>query len=68
MELDNGSHVEIPPARSRADVYVSADPAELLLLMLGRRSNWSALIRGKVIAWGRRPQAVFAFLRNTSPP
>ena len=68
LELDNGLHVELPPARSRADAYLSADPAGLLLVMLGRQSKWGALVRGKVIAWGRRPQALFALLGNISPP
>lgn len=68
LELDKGLHVEHPPARSRADAYLSADPAALLLVMLGRRSRWRALVRGQAIAWGRRPQALFTLLRNTSPP
>ena len=68
LELDDGLHVELPPARSRADAYLSADPAGLLLVMLGRQSEWGALVRGKVIAWGRRPQALFTLLGNTSPP
>jgi hypothetical protein len=68
LALDNGLHVESPPARSRADAYLSADPAALLLVMLGRRSRWGALVRGNVIAWGRRPQALFTLLGSTSPP
>src|SRR5207248_10606860 len=68
LALDKGLQVELPPARSRADVYVSVDPAALLLVMLGRRSQWSALIRGKAIAWGRRPQALLTLLGNISPP
>lgn len=68
LELDNGLNVEMPPPRSNADAYLSANPAELLLVMLGRRSRWSALVRGKAIAWGRRPQALYTLLRSTSPP
>jgi hypothetical protein len=68
LELDNGLHVELPPARSRADAYLSADPTGLLLVMLGRQSKWDALVRGKLVAWGRRPWALFTLLRNTSPP
>jgi hypothetical protein len=68
LELDNGLHVELPPAHSRADTYLSADPAELLLVIFGRQSKLGALVRGKVIAWGRRPQALFTLLGNTSPP
>src|SRR5439155_100381 len=68
LALDNGLHVELPPASSRADAYLSADPAALLLVMLGRRSKWSAMGRGKVIAWGRRPRALLTVLGNISPP
>lgn len=68
LELDRGLHVEAPPASHRADAYLSGDPAELLLVVLGRRSRLAAVARGKVIAWGRRPQALFTLLANTSPP
>lgn len=68
LELDNGLHVELPPARSSADAYLSGDPAELLLVVFGRQSKLGALVRGKVIAWGRRPQALFTLLGNISPP
>jgi hypothetical protein len=68
LALDNGPRVEFPPANSRADAYVSAAPADLLLVMLGRQSHWRALRRGKVMVWGRRPQSLLALLRNISPP
>jgi Mycothiol maleylpyruvate isomerase N-terminal domain len=68
LALDNGLHVEMPPARSGADAYLSADPAELLLVMLGRHSRSHALARGKVIAWGRRPQALRTLMGSLSPP
>ena len=68
LALDNGLHVEIPPARSGADAYLSADPAELLLVMLDRRSRLNAFTRGKVIAWGRRPRALLTLLGNLLPP
>jgi hypothetical protein len=68
LELDNGLHVELPPAHSHADAYLSADPAALLLVMLGRQSKWGALARGKAIAWGRRPGAMLTLFGNTSHP
>jgi hypothetical protein len=68
MVLDDGLHVEIPPTTSSADAHVSADPAQLLLVMLGRQSPWRALRSGKVIAWGRRPQALLRLLHSTSSP
>lgn len=68
LELDEGLHVELPPARSRADTYLSGDPAALLLVFFGRQSKLDAVVRGKLIAWGRRPQALFTLLGNTSSP
>lgn len=68
LALDNGLRVEIPPTPSGVDVHLSADPASLLLVMPGRQSPWRALRRGKVMAWGRRPQALLTLLRNISLP
>ena len=68
LELDNGLHVELPPAHAPSDTYLSADAAALLLVFFGRQSKLSAVLRGKVIAWGRRPQALFTLLGNTSSP
>jgi hypothetical protein len=68
MVLDDALSVEMPPASASADAYVSAAPEELLLVMLGRRSHWRALLGGGVMVWGRRPQALLALLGNTSPP
>jgi putative sterol carrier protein len=67
--IDDGQlSVEAPPAKVPADAYLSAAPAELLLVMLGRRNPWRALLGGKVLVWGRRPQAFLAMQRAVSPP
>jgi hypothetical protein len=69
LAVDNGTlSVEAPPAPSRAGVSISADPAEWLLLMLGRRTPWHAMCTGKAVAWGRRPQALLTLLHAVSPP
>ncbi|MFL6241176.1 MAG: hypothetical protein ACJ735_16970 [Actinomycetes bacterium] len=68
LVLDNGLRAELPPSGPRADAYVSATPADLLLVMLGRQSQWRAAVRGKIAVWGRRPQALFTLLANVSPP
>ena len=68
LALDNGLHVELPPAPSPADTYLSGDPGALLLVFFGRQSKLHAVLRGKVVAWGRRPQALFTLLGNTSSP
>ncbi|MDQ4095354.1 MAG: maleylpyruvate isomerase N-terminal domain-containing protein, partial [Actinomycetota bacterium] len=39
----------------KADLYVSADPVAYLLVAYGRWGPWTPLLRGRMIAWGRRP-------------
>ena len=68
LALDGALRAEIPPSGPRADAYISAAPDQLLLVMLGRRSQWRALLTGGVVAWGRRPQAVLTLLGNITPP
>jgi hypothetical protein len=48
-------HIEDPSPHRRVDCHISADPVALLLLMWGRRSQWRAIARGQLVAWGRRP-------------
>jgi uncharacterized protein (TIGR03083 family) len=65
--FDGGElHVEDPAPR-RVDCHISADPVALLLLMWGRRSQWQAIARGLLLAWGRKPWLGFqlrAMIRN----
>jgi hypothetical protein len=68
LDLDDTLSVEMPPKDRRPDVRLAADPAGLLLVMLGRMSSARLLLTGKVLAWGRRPTAVFTLLHNVSPP
>jgi hypothetical protein len=68
LRLENGLRVESPPTQSRVDAHLSVDPATLLLVMPGRHSVWRAVRGGKVMAWGRRPQALLTLLRNTVLP
>ena len=69
LEVDHGDlRVEHPPVPRRADAYLAADPSTLLLVMLGRKKRWQAIVTGKAIAWGRRPQALVQVLSSTSPP
>ena len=39
----------------RPDCTIVSDPATFFLMALGRCGPWSALFRGKVLIWGRRP-------------
>lgn len=69
LEVDRGElRVEHPPAAPPADAYIAADPATLLLVMLGRKKRWQAFMTGKAIAWGRRPQVLPQVLGSISPP
>lgn len=53
--FDDGElHIE-DPARRRVDCHVSADPAAMLLVIWGRQSQWAAIARGQLVAWGRKP-------------
>ncbi|MEO7196180.1 MAG: maleylpyruvate isomerase N-terminal domain-containing protein [Pseudonocardiaceae bacterium] len=37
------------------DCYLWADPAELVLVVYGRISQWRPIVRGRLLAWGRKP-------------
>lgn len=48
--------LEVDPGDRRpVDVHISADPAALLLVLYRRRSQWSQIAAGRLLAWGRRP-------------
>ena len=55
MAIDHGALSIDPPSARQVDCHLSADPAAMLLVMYGRRRLWSAVGRGQIIAWGRRP-------------
>jgi hypothetical protein len=45
----------------RADLHVSADPLAFLLVGFGRASRRRALLTGRMIGWGRKPQLAARF-------
>jgi len=51
---DGALHIE-PPAGRRVDCHLSVDPAAMLLVGWGRRSQWPAIAKGQFVAWGRKP-------------
>lgn len=51
---------EFGPA-PEADCRVNADPVALLYVLYGRRSQWGAIVRGKMMAYGRRPWLAVGF-------
>ncbi|MGH3549542.1 MAG: maleylpyruvate isomerase N-terminal domain-containing protein [Pseudonocardiaceae bacterium] len=46
--------VETPTAR-RVDCVISADPVAFLLVVWNRQSQWPAIAKGQLLAWGRKP-------------
>jgi hypothetical protein len=42
-------------AGQAVDCRVAADPVALLLVGYGRMTQWQAIARGQLVAWGRRP-------------
>ncbi|MEU9450250.1 maleylpyruvate isomerase family mycothiol-dependent enzyme [Streptomyces sp. NPDC048277] len=51
---DGAVHVA-PEPRERPDCTILIDPVAFLLIALGRRNPWSAMARGQVLAYGRKP-------------
>ena len=65
--FDDGSLTIEPSGARRVDCHISADPVALLLVGWGRRSQWPAIARGQIVAWGRKPWLGLRFrslLRN----
>ena len=55
MVFDRGA-MTIERASSRQiDCHLSVDPAAFLLVAWGRISQWQAIPKGQLLAWGRRP-------------
>lgn len=55
FRFDSGA-LRVEPGRARdVDCRISADPAALLPVLYKRRSQWGAIARGRLTAFGRRP-------------
>jgi len=55
LVFDDGMLTIEPPSSRTVDCHISADPAALLLVSWGRRSQWAVVATGRLLAWGRRP-------------
>ena len=60
--------LEVGAATHRPDVRISADPVALLLVLYKRRSQWPAVARGRLLAWGRRPWLAFSLASRFHQP
>jgi uncharacterized protein (TIGR03083 family) len=55
MRFDNGEFSAEPSPQGPVDCHLSVDPEAFLLVAWGRISQWHAIPRGKLLAWGRKP-------------
>ncbi|MDQ5856262.1 MAG: maleylpyruvate isomerase N-terminal domain-containing protein [Actinomycetota bacterium] len=53
--FDDGA-LRVDEANSRpADCHISADPAAFVMVFWARQSQWNAIAKGQLMAWGRKP-------------
>lgn len=65
--FDDGALTVEDPSPRRIDCHISADPVAFLLVVWARQSQWSAIAKGKLMAWGRKPWLGFqlrSLIRN----
>ena len=55
FRFDGGRLVVSETAPERVDCRLSVDPAAFLLVAWNRKSQWPAILRGQLLATGRRP-------------
>jgi len=55
MVFDDGAVTIEGPSTEKVDCHLSVDPAAFLLVAWGRISQWQAIPKGQLLAWGRRP-------------
>ena len=63
---DGNFSVESSP-QGRVDCHLSVDPEAFLLVAWGRASQWPAIAKGQLLAWGRKPwlgMQMRSWLRN----
>jgi Mycothiol maleylpyruvate isomerase N-terminal domain len=68
LVFDGGSLTLDAAAARDVDAHISADPAALMLVFIGRQGIWKPLLGGKLAAWGRRPWKLSRMLNVISPP
>lgn len=64
---DGSATVEHPP-RAPFDCRLNADPVALLLVSYGRIGPWGPALRGKIVAWGRKPWLGISFAKMIMNP
>jgi putative sterol carrier protein len=61
LSFDRGAVTVAPKDGQRADCVINADPASFLLVGYGRASQWGPIMRGKLLAAGRKPWRALRF-------
>lgn len=67
MAVNHGTAV-VSAAGEEADCVITADPVAFLLAGYGRIPQWSAIVRGKIRAGGRKPWRAMSFGTLLSHP
>lgn len=68
LVFDRGSLTLDAGCARDVDAHLSADPAALMLVFIGRQAIAKPLLEGKLTAWGRRPWKLARMLTAISPP
>lgn len=53
--FDDGSLTIEDPSSRNVDCHISADPRAFLPVCFARQSQWTAIAKGKLVAWVRKP-------------
>ena len=67
LSFDDGTLTVTEPG-PKADCVISADPVAFLLVGFGRTGQWGQILRGKMVASGRKPWLGFGFGRLLVSP
>lgn len=55
LRFDDGDVEVFDTAPGRVDCHLSVDPAAFLLVSFGRTGQWPPILKGKLLAYGRKP-------------
>jgi hypothetical protein len=58
---DGALRVEEQSSTRWVGCHILADPAAFFMVFWGRQSQWNAIAKGQLIAWGRKPWLGFKF-------
>jgi uncharacterized protein (TIGR03083 family) len=67
LAIDDGRATVTEPGE-RVDCRIIADPVAFLLIGYGRTGQWGQILRGKILAVGRKPWLGLAFARLITGP